>query len=270
MIELLVEIAPRRKTTVQLDDNVLVDYSAAERHALIDGAALRIEVPLVVGAGRSKSLHLDQAALAMLSAAERHALIDAIALGEALGAHDDPIVGEADLEALRRILRARLSREPPRTIVDLPAIFSALVLFVARHGTPLMQKRAAEGRLPPREALRALRAWLFAEVDEQFERSPRIRHDEVCNWTSGPGCGRCGHASLEVESRSPVTPLSAAVARELERMRSVAPVGATLDVRELLAACSGCTCRLRRLSARVTRSWEGIVLAREYRLPNLP
>jgi hypothetical protein len=237
-------------------------------------ATFLIELELVLrdehgDRSRSEMLRIDRQALASLSPAQRHAFIDAMARGDILGADAlDPPMRDATVDALREVLRARVIR--PERANDTAQLFNteagrvALASWVDKHGTDDHRARFRENLLPPREALSELRHWLFRALDREFVRFESLRPEQVCS-RKRARCATC-RGDVEFENRLCETPIVREQFDELERLRRALPEGARVELRERLGSCTGCECRMRRVTARVTRSWEGIELVRDYQL----
>jgi hypothetical protein len=219
--------------------------------------------------GRTQTLRIDRQALASLSAAQRHALIDAMARGDMLGADAlDPPIREATINSMRDLLRARVIR--PERANDTAQLFNsetgrvALASWVDQHATDDQRARFRENLLPPREALSEVRRWLFRTLDGQFVRFESLKPEQVCS-RKRARCATC-RGEVEFENRLCETPIVREQFDELERLRRALPDDARVELRERLGSCTGCDCRMRRVTARVTRSWEGIELVRDYQL----
>jgi hypothetical protein len=218
---------------------------------------------------RTATLGLDGDALASLSQPQRHALVDGLARGDRFGGDVlDPPIRDATIDALRDVLRARVAR--PERGDDTTRLFhsdagrAALASWLAQHGSDDQRARFREHLLPPREAASELRRWLFQSLDRDFVRFEALRPEQVCS-RKRARCLPC-RGNVEFETRLCETPIVREQFDELERLRRALPADARLELRERLGSCTGCTCRVRRVSARVIREWQGIELVRDYQL----
>ncbi len=232
-----------------------------------------IEAQLQIARGkapRTVAVRIEDEALATFSVAERHALVDALAAGKPLGGEaSDPAVAEPSVDAVRKILSARLStgKKQPETrsrILDDEAGRAALSRWAAKNGTPEQVARLKENLLPAQEILTTLRKQLFAQLDGRFQRFETMTPAQVCSWRRVK-CARCT-GRVEFESRPCENGIVAEQFAELERLRKAAPTDSTVELWEHIGWCSGCTCRERKVGAKVVRRWEGYELVREYAL----
>ena len=232
-----------------------------------------IETKLEIARGkapRTVAVRIEDEQLATFTVAERHALVDAIATGKTLGSDAaDPPVSEPNVEAVRKILAARLSpsgkkAETRSRILDDEAGRAALSRWAAKHGTPDQVARLRENLLPAQEILTTLRKSLFEQLDAKFTRFETMTPAQVCSWRRVK-CARCT-GRVEFESRKCENGIVAEQFAELERLRKAAPSDATVELWEHIGWCSGCTCRERKVGAKVVRRWEGYELVREYAL----
>jgi hypothetical protein len=219
---------------------------------------------------KTVAVRIDDESLATFTSAERHALIDALAQKQVLGSDAaDPPVAEPSVDSVRRVLAARLAAttrkpdKPPRILED-EAGRAALARWVAKHGTPSMIARLRENLLPAQEILTALRRALFEKLDGEFTRFEAMTPAQVCSWKR-VRCARCT-GRVEFESRKCENGIVAEQFAELQRIRKAAPQDATVELWEHIGWCSGCTCRERKVGAKVVRRWEGFELVREYAL----
>jgi hypothetical protein len=231
-----------------------------------------IETQLQIARGkapRTVAVRIEDDALATFTVAERHALIDAMAQGKTLGGEaTDPAVSEGNVEAVRKILAARLTAgKKPETrsrILDDEAGRAALSRWAAKNGSPDQVARLRENLLPAQEILTTLRKSLFEQLDGKFQRFETMTPAQVCSWRRVK-CARCT-GRVEFESRRCENGIVAEQFAELERLRKAAPGDATVELWEHIGWCSGCTCRERKVGAKVVRRWEGYELVREYAL----
>jgi hypothetical protein len=231
-----------------------------------------IETQLQIARGkapRTVAVRIEDEALATFTVAERHALVDAMATGKTLGGEStDPAVSEGSVEAVRKILAARLNAgKKPETrsrILDDEAGRAALSRWAAKHGSPDQIARLRENLLPAQEILTTLRKQLFEQLDGRFQRFETMTPAQVCSWRRVK-CARCT-GRVEFESRRCENGIVAEQFAELERLRKAAPSDATVELWEHIGWCSGCTCRERKVGAKVVRRWEGYELVREYAL----
>lgn len=134
---------------------------------------------------------------------------------------------------------------------------AALEKWVQMSGTDSQKARLAEGLLPEKEIMEAVKEELFDSLDNR-ERYTPILKSEVC------GCACVGDVTFT--RRTPEAGLTEEQHDALTALREDAPKGADIEVVEHYAECPSCTCPsvTRPPTAIVTVVWNNIVLGRQY------
>lgn len=251
-------------------DGVGYDYGYGDTRMIL--SAERASLPQIVSLASSRHVELAVPDPVGAEPDVTRAVRDAEALLVALAAHAPERRAAWDAESARRDAiaaeKARLEADA-RNAAEAAADAAkraeqrvAATAWIAEHATDLAA-RHAEGLLPTPELLARVRDHVFAAIDapryEKITRADLWHSDECCE-------------SAPEFVTEPATDLTAGEYETLVRVRTKAPEGATVGVREHRGWCDTCNGGERnerdvvRRSALVTVTALGRTLSREYSL----
>jgi len=111
-----------------------------------------------------------------------------------------------------------------------------LEVWLREHGTPSQQERYAAGKLPEDELMDGIKDRVFAWAEGESEYQKLTRED-ACDCDDCPE-PRVKFASTEAETST------AAQWERMKALRSKAPEGAEVELREHTGVCDACDCQM--------------------------
>lgn len=166
-------------------------------------------------------------------------------------------VFDAALAVVKAEVQAEKERKAQEEKAQEEARQAAIRTFLVTHASSEEVEIFDRGLLGETRIKDLARAQLFDGIQQaRYERivDSDIEHEDECSGYS---------VSYDTTSEFEMT---LGQYRALKRIEATAPEGSTVEVRQHVAECDGCSGRVERLGALVTVTWNGYKLSREYAL----